>query len=318
LAELRGKPARAATVAASFHVNPLRRIFLRDGALTVGIAPDCGGALTMFEIRVRDTVVELLRPADDQPAHAVWALGSSSFPLVPYGGRLRTGSFQFEGRQYRYPLNAPPERHSSHGDGWTGCWTLTQLNRRTATMVFEAETPAPMRYRCTQTVALAGGRLRITLSASNLESHRIPFGFGLHPYFGNRALASVRAYLPARWRWDQELMPVAMETNPDAASLLRGRPVSELPVATEYADWDGRATIEWPTLRVRIKLSTSPPLRHVVMWIPEGESFFCFEPISHATDALNRQAGHPPHEDFVVLEPDATFDQSFDFLVSSG
>jgi aldose 1-epimerase len=185
-------------------------------------------------------------------------------------------------------------------------------------MVLEAEASAPMRYRCTQTVAVADGRLRITLSARNLESHRIPFGFGLHPYFASRSLATIRADLPARWRWDQELMPITMEANPDAASLLRGRPVSELPVAAEYAGWDGRATIEWPTLRVRVELATAPPLRHVVMWIPEGESFFCFEPISHATDALNAQAGHASHEDFVVLEPDATFDQSFDFVVSSG
>jgi aldose 1-epimerase len=299
-------------------VNPLRRIFLRDGALTAGIAPDCGGALTRLDVRVGDTVVELLRPANDQPAHALWALGASSFPLVPYGGRLRDGRFQFEGRSYQYPLNALPERHSSHGDGWTRPWAITQLNRRAAAMVLEADASAPLQYRCTQTVSLHANRVRIDLSIRNLEPHRIPVGLGLHPYFANRSLATIRADLPSRWRWDQEMMPIAMESNPDAASLLRGHPVSKLPVATEYAGWDGRATIEWPALRISMELATAPPLRHVVMWIPEGENFFCFEPISHATDALNRQAEHPPLEDFVVLAPDATFEQSFDFVVSTG
>ena len=297
-------------------VKPLSRIFLRDGALTVGVAPDCGGALTRFDVRVGETLVDILRQAIDGTERSVCALGTSCFPLVPYGGRLRGGRFSFGGRPYRFPLNALPERHSSHGDGWTRPWDLVHLDRRTAVMSLEADVDAPLRYSCTQTVAVRADGLRITLSVRNVGPQSVPMGLGLHPYFADRNRARVTANLPIHWRWDAELMPVDTERNPLVDAFCKGTDVAGLPVAAEYAGWDGSATIEWPDRRVRVELDTLPRLRHVVMWVPRGESFFCFEPICHATDALNPYPDHPAAEDFLVLEPNDTFEQCFDFQVS--
>ncbi|HEV7614089.1 MAG TPA: hypothetical protein VGO37_19590 [Steroidobacteraceae bacterium] len=296
--------------------NPISGIYLRDGAITVGIAPECGGALTRFEVRRQGMAVAVLRPAIAPEAGSHCALGASSFPLIPYGGRLRQGRFEFDGRRYQFPLNALPERHSSHGDGWIRPWTLDHLGRRDAVMSLEADEAAPFQYRCTQTIAIADDRVSIELSARNLSSQRIPMGFGLHPYFANRSDARLKAALPVRWLWDEELMPVRPEVNPDAAGFLRHRRVSELPVTAEYADWNGRATIEWPTMHLRVELETQPALKHAVFWMPKGQDFFCFEPLAHATDALNGHPMRPPAEDFVVLEPDATATQRFDFVIS--
>jgi aldose 1-epimerase len=297
-------------------MKALRRTLLRDGALTVGIAPECGGALTRFDVRVGDTLVDVFRPAVDGPGHTICALGSSCFPLVPYGGRLREGRFRFGGRSYQYALNAPPERHSSHGDGWTRAWVLTHLDRRCAIMKLPADEALPLRYQCTQSIAVEQDRVRIVLSARNEGSQAIPMGLGLHPYFANRGQATIAASLPIHWRWDQELMPLEEEANALAAVLEKGRSVMGLPVTAEYAGWDGRAAIEWPEHRVRVDLLTTPRLEHVVMWLPKGETFFCFEPISHATDALNAYPAHAAGECFAVLEPTQVVEQCFDFTVS--
>ena len=98
-------------------MNALSRILLRDGALTVGIAPGWGGALTRFDVRRGEELIPILRPARDELAPGPYALRASSFPMLPYCGRLRGGQFEFEGRSYQFPLNAAPEPHSSHGDG---------------------------------------------------------------------------------------------------------------------------------------------------------------------------------------------------------
>jgi aldose 1-epimerase len=261
-------------------------------------------------------VSDILRPSLEQPPGPHCSLGSSCFPLVPYGGRLREGRFEFENRRYPYPLNALPERHSSHGDGWCRPWELSDLGRRSATMSLEADEYAPFQYNCTQSVTITDNRVSIELSARNLSAHRIPIGLGLHPYFANRDGAKIKAHVPKRWRWDQEMMPVGIEANPDAPAFLRGQCVSDLMIAAEYEGWDGKAVIEWPTRNLRVELDTYPPLEHVVMWTPRGESFFCFEPVSHATDALNRQIPDRAPDDFVVLEPNATTKQHFDFVVS--
>jgi aldose 1-epimerase len=244
------------------------------------------------------------------------SLGSSCFPLVPYGGRLREGKFEFENRGYQYPLNALPERHSSHGDGWTRPWLLSELGRRSATMSLEADGSAPFQYRCDQSVSIIGNRVSIALLVRNLSAHRIPVGLGLHPYFANRNEARIKADLPTRWRWDKEMMPVSREPNPDALAFLReGQQVNELAVSAEYTNWNGKATIEWPARNLLVELETSPPLAHVVMWMPSGESFFCFEPMSHATDALNMESSSNP-EGYFVLEPNAIAEQHFDFVIT--
>ena len=175
---------------------------------------------------------------------------------------------------------------------------------------------APFQYRCDQSLSITGNRVSIVLLVRNLSAHRIPIGLGLHPYFANRNEARIKAHLPTRWRWDKEMMPVSREPNPAALTFAReGQRVNELPVSAEYTNWNGKATIEWPARNLVVELETSPPLAHVVMWMPSGESFFCFEPISHATDALNMQSSSNL-EGYCVLEPNAIADQRFDFVIS--
>jgi aldose 1-epimerase len=296
----------------------LSRILLRDGVLTVGIAPAWGGALTRFDVRRGAALIPILRPAADHPAAALPALSASSFPMLPYCGRLRDGQFEFEGRRYQFPLNAAPERHSSHGDGWSRAWHLTQLDHRSATMSLPADPAAPMPYSATQHVSVQANRLRVSLSVSNVGTDRLPVGLGLHPYFAQRSRATLRAELPRRWRWDQQFMPLKDEPNPQRRDFLHGRPIAGLPVAAEYTHWDGRASVAWPALGVEVGIATDPPLRHVVLWVPEEQDFFCFEPQNHASDALHAQAGHPAAEDFLILEPQRTFEQHFDFTVAVG
>ena len=299
-------------------MRALSRILLRDGPLTVGIAPDWGGALSRFDVRRGDDLIPILRPARDEPSQGPYALSASSFPLLPYCGRLRGGQFEFEGRSYQFPLNAAPERHSSHGDGWTRPWCLTQLDRRSASMSLPADPALPMPYAAVQRIDVQADRVRMSLSVSNAGRSRLPIGVGLHPYFAQRSLARLRVELPWRWRWDQEYMPVASEANPDWRAFVDGQAVNALPVAAEYAQWNGRASIAWPTLGVEVGLRTHPPLKHVVLWVPQQQDFFCFEPTSHASDALHAQAGHPAAEDFIILEPQAVFEQHFDFNVAVG
>ncbi|HEY4973940.1 MAG TPA: hypothetical protein VII41_10045, partial [Steroidobacteraceae bacterium] len=279
----------------------LTRILLRDGPLTVGIAPAWGGALTRFDVQRGDQLIPILRTARDEPGAGPAALGASSFPLLPYCGRLRAGQFEFEGRDYRFPLNAAPESHSSHGDGWTRSWRLSQLDRRSASMTLASDAALPMSYAATQRILVQADRVRVTLSVRNTGRDRLPFGVGLHPYFAQRSLARLSADLASRWRWDQEYMPIASEPNPDRQRFQQGLAVDSLPVAAEYAQWNGRALIAWPTLGVEVGIATDPPLKHAVLWAPPQQDFFCFEPTSHASDALHAQAGHAAAEDFRIL-----------------
>lgn len=108
-------------------------------------------------------------------------------------------------------------------------------------------------------------------------------------------------------------MPVRQSPNPRGARIAHGAPVSEMPIASEFEGWSGCAAIDWPQLHLRLRLLTTPALRHAVMWVPTGQDFFCFEPVSHATDAFNR-LGNAAHG-MEVLAPNGVVEQQFDLLV---
>lgn len=115
-------------------------------------------------------------------------------------------------------------------------------------------------------------------------------------------------------------MPTICEPNRRNPQFKDGIAATALPVAAEYCDWPGEARIDWPADGVSLRLVTRPALGHVVIWAPVGEDFFCFEPLSHATDSFNRpgpvESCQGSSTGAIVLEPGATVEQAFDFIVS--
>jgi aldose 1-epimerase len=296
-------------------VKAVSSIVLRKGSLSVGIEPAAGGALTRLDLALGPRRFDILRPAVRGPSRIAPSLNMSSFPLVPYAGRLRNGHFQFEGRRIEYPLNALPEQHSSHGDGFTREWQLTALERDAAVLRIAPQSSAPIQYECVQTVTVSEHRVEIKLIARNLEARPIPFESGFHPYFAGRRRARVRANLPFRTHWDTQLMPACTGPNELRQEFARGIAAAGLPVTAEFGGWDGQAIIEWPTEGVTVELHTRPALQHVVVWVPERADFFCFEPVSHATDSFNRWHVDPTIRPPRTLMPDETYEQTCAFTV---
>ena len=294
----------------------LSSIVLRTGPLSVGIAPEAGAAFTRFDLLSGASKVDILRPARAPRLGEPPSLAGSSFPMIPYAGRLRAGRFEFDGRTIQYPLNALPETNSSHGDGFTRPWALTTLERHRAVLDILPVPSAPIQYHCSQAIELGEDRLEVRLTIRNLESRRIPIGVGLHPYFANRRGAILRARLPTLWNWDSALMPTYSEGNARLGEFEQGMAGAQLPVAAQYCGWNGAAQIEWPEERIQVQLLTRPALEHVVIWAPVGEEFFCFEPINHATDSFNLCKLRPLDMQPLVLDPGESYEQAFTFIVS--
>lgn len=293
-------------------------ILLRNGPLTLGLAPGAGGSITRLQCWRHGEVFDILRPRVAGPARISPALQMSSFPLVPYCGRLRGGRFLFRERPIRFPLNALPEYHSSHGDGFTREWHLLELTEHHALMRLPAALTAPVRYECLQTVTLLKDRVDLVLRARNTESRPIPMELGFHPYFARRSRARVQAELPLETFWDGEYMPVGTGPNIRYAQLATGIEAAQLPEAAEFSGWSGRAAIEWPQDALHVELLTQPALSHVVIWAPHGEDFFCFEPLSHATDSFNRSVTEPDVAPVYELLPGQSREQVCSFVIRFG
>jgi aldose 1-epimerase len=209
------------------------------------------------------------------------------YPLVPYSNRIRDGRLVFGGEVIKLARNWPGVGHPMHGDGWAQAWTVDRSDATSAEIAYLHERAGeqggwPFRYRARQRYRLDEDRLAISISIENLEDRPVPAGLGLHPFFVRDPDGRLACRSTFAWRGDAEVLPVERIPVPAAWDFAAGRSPDSVALDNCFDGWDGRAMIAWPARRLQLELEASTPFRHVVIYTPPGQSFFCVEPVSHA------------------------------------
>ncbi len=254
---------------------------LRAGDLELVVDAARGGSIMAF----RQGEFDLMRPwdgvSDDPRAYA-------SFPLVPFSGRVDHASFRHAGRDYQLAVNFPPEPHSIHGDGWTSPWQIVTANETSAELELVHDRPGDvLRYRATQIFWLYPDRLELAMSLTNRGPEAMPFGLGHHPYFGDRDQALLSAEVDGIWLPDDLNVPRQLERVPVELGFRLRRPVHELVLDHVFQGWSGKARIEWPEAGRALEITADELYRHLVVYVPPGQTFFCVEPVSMIGDGFN-------------------------------
>lgn len=262
----------------------------------VGVVPPVGGGLAYW----RHGPHELLRPA----AVAQDPLALGCFALVPYSGRIRNGRFRFDGQDIRLPLNFGDHPHSIHGHGWQNPWEVLSRSPTRIDLTYRHRADAwPFDYEARQSIEVSAQGLALTLALTNLAERPMPAGLGFHPYFSGARSARLTARVDGVWLTDREVMPTEWTVLPARWSLPKGVAVADLGADNLFTNWRGAALIDRPDLGLRLRLTAAAPLRHLVVYTPPGEDFFCVEPVSHINDALNAAAAERAASGLMVLAP---------------
>ncbi len=262
---------------------------LQNGRLAVDLAPSSGGSIAGFRVDGAD----ILRPMAAADIASGKGNNASAYPLVPYSNRIANGRLDFEGETFHLARNWPGVAHPMHGDGWSHAWQVVRSDGVSAEIAYLHERAAaeggwPFRYRARQAYRLDVDRLTVTLALDNLEERAVPAGLGLHPFFVRDADSELQCRTEAVWRTDAEVLPIARIVVPPAYDFSRSRNVSGVTLDNGFDGWDGRATIRWPSRRLRLELEASPTFRHVVIYVPPDRPYFCVEPVSHANGRVGR------------------------------
>jgi aldose 1-epimerase len=165
---------------------------LDAGVAHLEVLPHAGGRISRLAV----AGIELLR-SDPTPTTLLWGC----YPMVPWAGRVRHGRFEFDGTEFRLPLDAPP--HAIHGTGHLAAWEVTDAGRDHCEL------------RCTLDWPLGGTAhqhivLRpdgVTLLLSVLATERMPAVVGWHPCFHPPRTADLR--FGRMYRRDDEGIAVA-------------------------------------------------------------------------------------------------------------
>ncbi|NQZ24615.1 MAG: aldose 1-epimerase [Colwellia sp.] len=264
--------------------NNLNVITLNDGIAEVLIAPSMGASILSYNTTIGSELRSIFRGNIE----AETVLDSCNFALVPFSNRIRNGSFNWQGQQITLPLNNLPEKHTNHGHGWQSSWDIIELSNDSLILQYSHRADEwPFPYIAKQKISLQRGQLTIQLWLKNIGTKTMPAGLGLHPYFTRTKLSYLKTDVDKMWAVDDEGMPTTIVESPQGLSSDEGMIIAQHSLDNALVGFKQQAKIAWPEWGMAANISTSSHCKFLVVYSPKEKDFFCVEPVTHCTDAIN-------------------------------
>lgn len=285
----------------------LRSETIASDAMTLEVLPGMGASVLNLRAASGRPVLRAVDPASVQTSSQC-----ASFVLMPFSNRVRDAHFPFGGREVQLQANTK-DGLAQHGDVRNRPWTVTRPAGNHLICDFNSRDFADMNWPWAFTARveyrLHGPHLDTTLTLTNADTHDMPAGMGLHPYF-ERLQDGVDPALhfdaPLTYDTDGQNLTLggAREAQPDEDY---GTPTSIGPRQLDrtYTAWDGIVRLDWTEAggpeRALIQTADNVYSHLVVFTAPDGN--LALEPVSHATDAFNLAAQGVAGVDMRVLSP---------------
>jgi len=279
---------------------------LRAGESSVVLAPETGGALVGWTF----SGAPVLRRALPEAIVQGNVRGLAGFPLLPFCNRIAWGRFRWDGLDYQLERNFGDHPHTIHGVGWQSGWTVESVSEAAASLGLQYH-PDPRRwpfaFAAALRFALTEQALHVTLRLTNRHSGPAPAGLGLHPYFPRSGFQDLRFRADGVWLSDANALPARHVPVPAEWDHSGGRRIGTVALDHCFTGWDGTVRLQGAGLSLTIEADA--PLLQV--YTPEGQDFFCVEPVSHMPDAINR-----PEHPMRVLGPGESMESGICFRLS--
>ncbi|MCU1730432.1 MULTISPECIES: aldose 1-epimerase, partial [unclassified Pseudomonas] len=254
-------------------------LVLEDRLTRLLLAPGLGGSLVDW--RRRADSQPLLRPGNLQ-ARPLTARQQASFPLVPWSNRIAGGGFEAPDGWFELPPNTPDSPLAVHGSAWQQPWEI--LAHSADTVLLRLESATPFAYRAEQRIHLADGCLTLELKVTHLDPRPLWHGLGLHPFFPRTAATQVQARAAGVWLCDGQQLSTEHRAVPEEWNLENAAELPAGKVDHCFTGWDGRCRILQADADYWLDCQAEG-FDHYLLYCPPGQTFFCFEPVSHPVNA---------------------------------
>lgn len=266
---------------------------LQSGESSLVLAPEAGGAIVGWTFGR----FPLLRRPDPDAVVSGNVRGLGCFPLVPFSNRIAHGRFRWDGADHCLTRNLGDHPHTIHGVGWQRAWEVASVTATSAMLTLRHDAAGPQRaswpfaFAAEQHFTLERNALHVALSLINLHTGPAPAGLGLHPYFPCANAPILRFGATGVWLNAANMLPSRCIAVPAEWDHAAGRPIGSAALDNCFTGWDRRATIVWASEGPGLAIEADGMFRHLVVYSPPRHDFFCVEPVSHMTDAVNRMDG---------------------------
>lgn len=298
---------------------------LAAGPARVVIAPSVGGSIASFEY----DGMPVLRPTPPDELGARAVRNFACFPLIPFSNRIADATLHWAGREYHLKRYIDDMRHAIHGNGWQRRWRVS--NREGSSLSIELNHDAmgararewPFPYRARQRFDLLGdasaARVDLALEIENTGVSAFPFGLGWHPYFHRDLQTELGFTARGVWHTDPSRLPTRLTATPPECSFDPPRRIGDTTLDNCYAGWRPPAIVRWPARKLVARIAADDACEYLIVYIPSDPAapapFFALEPVTHMTDAFNRD-GKGDDTGTRVLAPGARFSCTMSISVS--
>jgi aldose 1-epimerase len=280
---------------------------LHAGESSLVLAPEIGGAIVGWTFGA----IPLLRRPEPDAIVGRNARGLGCFPLVPFSNRIDHGRFRWDGCDHVLEHNFGDRPHCIHGIGWQSVWDTAAVSTTFAILSLRHDAIGdqarrwPFSFTAEQRFTLTQDALQVVLTLTNRHPHPAPAGLGLHPYFPRAGMATLRFKAQGVWSNGADMLPAARVRVPPEWDHTPGLKVGRASLDNCFADWGGQARVDWASAGPSLTIEADDVFRHLIVYTPRDHDFFCVEPVSHMTDALNRM-GEVPDHGMSILPPGGT------------
>jgi aldose 1-epimerase len=239
--------------------------------------------------------------------------GLGCFPMLPYCNRIEDGRFAWNGVSYQLDPGFGDQRHALHGVGLRQRWNVQQASPEEIVLTLEhhaideSARQWPFPFSALLRYGYVNDGLRVTLTVTNRHTEPAPLGIGLHPYFARPSGVALQFESGGVWINGEEPLPRQHVSVPAEWDHSKARTVGNAQLDNCFTNWSRRVKISG--LGADITMEADNVFRHLQVYTPPDQDFFCVEPVSHVPNALNlpnpslEQAMH-------VVQPGATLSGS--------
>ncbi|MEK3791437.1 aldose 1-epimerase [Paenibacillus sp. FSL R7-0204] len=293
---------------------------LHSRELEVTLLPRLGNNVISLWDRTMERQI-LRQPEESDLASYMQKPYHFGLPLLVPPGRIRGGSFQFDGTSYQFDRNAG--EHHIHGLHRTQAWCVSDIEEdeegcAVTTEFITTDDPEwirqfPEPLKLEMTFRLQDDRLQQTLRVTHLGSKSVPFGAGYHTWF-------MLDGTPSRWNVTLpagavcelsddllptgQLLPLGELTSLHTRLNLQG---ADLDTVLRIAEGQPAEAVLMRDDGYGLRYSADPEFfRHWILYTKgEADQFLCIEPLTWLPDAPNLQQD-ASSTGLITLEPGQT------------